>query len=265
VTTTIALKNADRLPCETLSVLEQHAEALHGILKDKLVGVYVHGSVAMGGFSPQQSDLDYLAVVAAPLDASERRQLSEVFLSLHGKSGFRKGVEMSIVESRFAGRDFRYPTPYVFHMGTIEQVKHHGSPHSHEHCDPDLASHLTVVRARGICVFGKEIEEVFAPIDPTFFHHSNLADVANARDLILEDPVYVILNLCRTLYALRYDRVYSKVEGAKLYLRDREDFRLLVATALRDYETGAASQYDPALSQQFAAAMLAEIEQADRF
>jgi streptomycin 3"-adenylyltransferase len=260
--TAIALKNTTRLPRETLPVLEQHTNALHGILGDKLMGVYVHDSAAMGGFSPQQSDLDYLAVVAAPLDPSERRQLSEVFVSLHGKSGFRKGVEMSIVEARFAGNDFRFPTPYEFHMGTIEQLRHHGLPHHHEHCDPDLASFFTVVRKRGVCVFGRDIAEVFAPIDRKYFMRSNFEDLRSARDDILKDPVYVILNLCRTLAALDHDDVYSKIEGANLYLKERQEFRELVQTALGDYETDHASQYDLALSQQFAAAMLAEIEQA---
>ena len=256
------LKNTERLPRETLPVLEQHTSALLRVLRAKLVGVYVHGSAAMGGFTPRQSDLDYLAVVAKPLNEVERAGLSEAFLSLHGRSGFRKGVEMSIVEARFAGTGFRYPTPYEFHMGTREQVEHHGSPHRFEHRDPDLASHFAVVRERGVCVFGRDIAKVFAPVPRKYFFLSNLEDVRNARDQILKDPVYVVLNLCRTLFAVEDGNVYSKIEGARHYLEKRTEFRELVQTALGDYQSGGPSNYDPAKLQEFANALLAEIERA---
>jgi predicted nucleotidyltransferase len=259
------LKDTERLPRQTLPVLEEHTNALHEILGDKLVGVYVHGSAALGGFTPQQSDLDYLAVVAKPLSANERARLSEVFLSLHGTSGFRKAVEMSIVEARFAGTDFRYPTPYEFHMGTLEQVERHGSPHRFEHRGPDLASHFTVVRERGVCVFGRVIAKVFTPVPRRDFFLSNLEDASNARDKILRDPIYVILNLCRTLFAVEDGNVYSKIEGARLYLRkQRELYELheLVRTALADYQSGGSSNYDPAKLQEFAIALLGEIERA---
>src|SRR5258708_2417684 len=144
------LKNADKLPRETLPVLEEH------------VGV-----------------------------------LARAFLGLHGKSGFKKGVEMSIVQARFAGADVRYPTPYEFHMGSLEQVAHHGKPHDREHVDADLASFFTVTRERGVCVYGKEIADVFAAIDRRYFLASNYEDVRRAREAIVNDPVYVVLNLCR--------------------------------------------------------------------
>jgi len=254
------LKNTERLPPEALPVLTEHVDALVRILGAKLVGVYVHGSAAMGGFHPQQSDLDYLALVSSPLTAGERRGLAEAFAALHGASGFRKGVEMSIVESRFAGADFRYPTPYEFHMGTLEQVRHHGEPHAHEHLDPDLASHFTVTAARGVCVYGAEIADVFAPLDRKYYWQSNLEDVRSAPEAIARDPVYTILNLCRSREGLRDGSIYSKVEGGERYLASEMDSRALVETALRDYRSATVSAYDAAEARRFVDVMLAEIE-----
>jgi streptomycin 3"-adenylyltransferase len=147
-------------------------------------------------------------------------------------------------------------------MGTLEQVERHGSPHRFEHRGPDLASHFTVVRERGVCVFGRDIAEVFASVPRRDFFLSNLEDARNARDQILRDPVYVILNLCRTLFAVEDGNVYSKIEGARLYLRKRRERHELVRTALGDYQSGGASNYDPAKLQEFANALLAEIERA---
>ena len=35
------------------------------ILGGNLVGLYLHGSLALGGFNPRRSDVDYIAVVQA--------------------------------------------------------------------------------------------------------------------------------------------------------------------------------------------------------
>lgn len=258
------LQNIDRLPPETIPVLAEHVRTLARILGGKLVGVYVHGSAAMGGFNPAQSDLDYLGVVDGPLDARERRELSVAFLRLHGTSGFRKGVEMSIVEARFAGRVFRYPTPYEFHMGSLEQVRHHGEPHDHEHLDPDLASHFTVTRTRGVCVYGKPVADVFAAVPRQNFLQSNWLDISVARESIGRDPVYTILNLCRTAMGLRDGAVYSKVEGGEAFLESSSEFRALVETALSDYRHATVSPYDTSEALRFAEHMLAEIEIAMR-
>ena len=255
------LKNTGRLPPETIPVLEEHLSLLQSNLGDKLIGVYVHGSAAMGGFTPHQSDLDYLAIVSSPLAPDERKRLSEGFLGLHGTSGFSKGVEMSIVEERFAGRDFRYPTPYEFHMGSLEQVRHHGEPHQKEYLDPDLASHFTIARERGVCVYGKNIDAVFARIDRKYFIRSNYEDVRIAPTLIEKDPVYTILNLCRTLYGLKKGEVLSKVEGAESYLADRSEYLSLVREALMNYQSGTTGSWDRAELQKFASAMLREIEE----
>jgi streptomycin 3"-adenylyltransferase len=254
------MKNADKLPPETIPVLEEHIGVLVRALGTNLVGVYVHGSAAMGGFGPQQSDLDYLAVVSSALSARERQSLSHAFLALHATSGFRKGVEMSIVEERFAGKDFRYPTPYEFHMGSLEQLAHHGKPHMTEHADADLASFFTVTRERGVCVYGKEIAKVFAAIDRKYFLASNYEDVRNARETILNNPVYVILNLCRTLCTLKDGGVYSKIDGARRFLSQSNPHRALVERALLDYEGATTSGYEREESVLFAQTMLAEIE-----
>lgn len=256
----LVFKNMDRLPAEVVPVLSEHIATLAATLGEKLVGVYVHGSAAMGGFNPKQSDLDYLALVSAPLNAREREALSETFLELHGKSGFRKGVEMSIVEERFTGKEFRYPTPYQFHMGTPDQIRHHGIPCESEYVDPDLASHFTVTRERGICAYGKNIEDVFEPVDRRYFIHSNLVDIQGAREQILNDPVCVILNLCRTLCGLRDDSIYSKKEGGEKYLCQAGSYRDLVLKAVSDYDTGQCSTYDPNESFHFADETLSEIQ-----
>jgi streptomycin 3"-adenylyltransferase len=145
-------------------------------------------------------------------------------------------------------------------MGSLAQVRHHGAPHSEEHLDPDLASHFTVTRARGICVWGEARESVFAPVPRRAFLQSNYLDVSGSRESIGRDPVYTILNLCRTVCGMRTGEVYSKEEGAAAFLKSAGSFRGLVETALADYRSAKVSAYDQAEAQRFVDAMLAEIE-----
>ena len=60
------------------------------------------------------------------------------------------------------------------------------------------------------------------------------------RELVLKDPVYAILNLCRALYAQSENAVLSKVEGAERYLSETRPHRELVLAALSIYRGEAA-------------------------
>lgn len=257
----VSLKNTNKLPKAVIPVLQEHVAALKQVLGTKLVGVYVHGSAAMGGFTPEQSDLDYLAVVSSPLDASERESLAKACASLHGKAPFRKGVEMSIVEERFAGKGFRHPVPFEFHMGdNVERLLAQGKPREGEQLDPDLAGHFMYARERGVCVFGRDTSEVFAPVDRAAFDASIRNDLENAPELILKDPVYVVLNLCRALYQRKTGQLYSKQEGAELYLKNARRYCELVRRALNEYRTGQKSEYSTRELMAFAERMLKEID-----
>ena len=48
------------------ALLSKFTEETRNILGDELVGVYLHGSAAMGCFNPAKSDLDLLIVVKKP-------------------------------------------------------------------------------------------------------------------------------------------------------------------------------------------------------
>lgn len=48
-------------------LLDKIAEGYRGILKDNLVGIYVHGSIAMKCFHWDKSDIDFIAVVRESL------------------------------------------------------------------------------------------------------------------------------------------------------------------------------------------------------
>ena len=96
---------------EAMKVLDIIVEKLKNILGENLVGVYLHGSLAMGCYTTA-SDIDFIALVKEPMDISVKRGIIEEILNL--KNLPEKGLEMSIVLEKFA-KEFIYPTPFELH------------------------------------------------------------------------------------------------------------------------------------------------------
>ena len=166
-------------------------------LLDALVGVYLHGSAAMGCYHPSHSDLDLLVVVHQEPTATAKRQYLDEIVRLCAAAP-AKGIEMSVVDEAIC-RHFRYPTPYLLHFSKMHLQAYRDDPSSYirrmRGDDPDLAAHFTVVLQRGRVLYGKPIREVFAPVDPRFYWDSIWQDVRNVPADILEPVSYTHLTL----------------------------------------------------------------------
>ena len=106
--------------------------------------------------------------------------------------------------------------------------------------DPDLPAHLMCVRKRGVCLYGKPVDEVFGEVDWQDFMRSVLADFdwIVADENICGSPYYCILNICRVLQLLQEDgrQVLSKYEGGSWGIRNLpEEYTALVEKALEVY------------------------------
>jgi len=235
----------EELPKSVQPLLTCHTSILSEILENKLVGVYVHGSATTKGFSFEQSDIDYIAVIESPLSDEERQLLSQRFLAVFGKGTPGNGAEMHIVLRKYVGSGFIYPTPFEFHFGTEEQIRHFGNKPSQIETDYDLAGHLRMLSDTGICIFGLPIEEVFHKIPDEIFFDSITRDCQESHDSIMaqtpdEDcwvPSYATLNHCRTLSFIKTGKVCSKIEGGQWALEHLpSEHRDVVRAALEDKE-----------------------------
>lgn len=197
---------------DTNQILTTVVRLFKEILKDNLVGVYLHGSLAMGCCT-NTSDIDILVVVNHPLTFSIKRHIIDGIIVLEALP--EKGLEMSIVLKKHT-RDFVYPTPFELHYSDFHQAKYlHERDYICVGRDRDLAAHITVINQRGICLFGEEIHDVFGCVPRDDFLNAILFDIENVKTKILIKPVYYILNLCRILLYLKEGSVSSKLEGGK--------------------------------------------------
>lgn len=242
------------------NILDTIVNAYRDILKDNLVGIYVHGSLAMDCFNPNISDVDLLVVIKEKLNFNKKRQLIHLLLELD-KLGPENGFEMSILLEAHA-KDFKYPTPFVLHFS-----KEHKEKYEEDYnymCengeDPDLAAHITITTARGVCIFGKPIKDVFQAVPKKYYLKSIMYDIENAREDILNSPVYIILNLCRVLYYLREGMICSKKEGGEwAYSNIPIEYTEIIGQALLCYKDNEIFNYDTKALIDFADFMMKEI------
>jgi len=252
-------------PALVRAQVEGFVHAIQALLADQLVGVYLHGSLAMGCFNPSRSDLDMLVVTHAGLPAQTRRDLAELLLEL---SGAPAPIEISFIR-RADLIPWSHPAPFDLHYSEAWRGKYERDLASgawrawgaSQQRDPDLAGHITVTLRRGICLYGAVIADVFPEVPSQDYIESIRSDVEEALGYIRQNPVYAVLNACRTYAYLREGHVFSKDEGGAWALQVLpSQHRGVVAAALALYRHDR-DEVDlmPAALDAFAAYMRGEI------
>lgn len=245
-------------------LLHRFTEMSRDILSDNLVGVYLHGSAAMGCFNPQKSDLDLILIVGNDILDIEKMEFMRNVVKLN-KEAPAKGFELSIVKKEHCN-PFVYPTPFELHFSNAHLNWFRNDPDDYlrkmKGTDRDLAAHFTIIRKYGIVLYGAEIEKTFGEVPVKDYIDSIWYDVENAKDDILENPLYVTLNLCRVLAYLREGLVLSKKAGGEWGMKTlHSGFRGLIHTALACYESDRKMIAEAKLLQDFAGQMLVQIEE----
>ncbi|WP_010280868.1 aminoglycoside adenylyltransferase domain-containing protein [Bacillus timonensis] len=198
------------------------------MINESYVGFYLHGSLAMGGFNTNSSDIDVLVITDKSMEIEDKRNLAQ-FLLDYSKSPF--SIEISFLNTEQL-RHWQHPCPYDFHYselwrGRFETDLLNGTYqflNDDIHLDGDLAAHLTITYQRGICVEGKPIKEVFPLVPRSDYISSILGDYQDCLVNIEEDPIYCSLNLLRVFWYLKEGVISSKQEagdwGLKTFPRE---------------------------------------------
>ncbi|RKM55484.1 DUF4111 domain-containing protein [Butyrivibrio sp. X503] len=244
------------------TILTQFVDRSKDILKENLVGVYLHGSAVMGCYNPKKSDLDLIIVVNGAMSDSEKKAFMDMVVELN-ENGPAKGIEMSVVK-REVCKPFVYPTPFELHFSVMHLGWYKDNPDDYIQKmngeDSDLAAHFTIIKKRGKCLYGDPIDEVFGEVPSADYMDSIKDDIAEAEDDIVDNTMYITLNLARVLAYKKDDLVLSKKEGGEWALNAvPQEYHDQIKEAMREYETGGNASYDIELAKRYARYMLKEI------
>lgn len=243
-------------------ILDKISCAYKEILKNNLVGIYVHGSIAFGCFNQSKSDIDFLTVTKSTPSIEEKVMLIQTLLDLENLSP-PKGIEMSVVLEENC-LNFVYPTPFELHFSNshIESCREN----LEEYClamngtDKDLAAHFTVIKTVGIVWYGKSIESVFGYVSRQYYLDSIKSDIENSENEIIKNPVYIILNLCRVLAFIRENLVISKEQGSLWGIKNLPSIYIpVIEEALKSYSSNKDFSADNKLAEDFSRYMIRKI------
>ena len=201
--------------------LDRVVSTLGEHLGAELVGAYLHGSLALGAFDPGRSDVDILAVCAAPLSPKRRTSVGQALAAIpRPPSG--GDLELSLVDEAAVRMPPAAP-PFEVHVSTHEEpsvVDGADRPG-----DEDLLIHFAMVRARGHVLAGPEPGELFPAPDRAALIRAFLSDIEWARENgaagweghympEFASMAYRVLNAARSWRYLETGDLGSKVEGA---------------------------------------------------
>jgi Domain of unknown function (DUF4111) len=201
-----------------------------------LTGVYLHGSAAMGDYDPARSDVDILAVCAAPLGPGERARLGAALGRDALPCPAGAGLEFSLV-TQAAARDPGRAPAYELHGWDDEGRVRPGG----ERGDPDLPLHFAVVRQVGLAVYGPPPAGVVRDVPPG----EQIRLVRDELDWTVANasPSTQVLTACRA-WALAVDgRFRAKQAAAEWALRHGAP--AAVAQVLADHRAARDSHPDP--------------------
>ena len=221
-------------------ILQRCRQLFERMLGGNLVGIYVHGSIAFGCFTWEKSDIDFLVVTRTAMTYGEKLSILKGLLEINEEAP-DKGIEMSVMQLKDT-LDFKHPAHFDLHYSNGHYDWAHRDPE--DYCrkmngeDPDLAAHCTVINHVGQVLCGLPIDMVFGPVAKEDYLDSICGDVENAIEDVKENPVYIILNLCRVLAYVRENLVLSKKQGGEWGIRNLpEEYRMLIAQALLCYQS----------------------------
>ena len=180
--------------------LAELVEKLQGILGASLVGVYVGGSWALGGYEPPDSDLDVAVVIREPLSEEGAARLVAAFRHEAFPCPAR-GLEL-VVYTRESAASATTDPGFELNLNTGARLTSRADREPQPGERHWFAVDRSVLAAHGIALLGPSAAEVFAPIAADDLRPV-LADVLRWYEREAPESDDAILNAGRSLRFVR--------------------------------------------------------------
>lgn len=190
------------------------------VLGDYFLGLYLHGSLALGDFDPGHSDIDFLVVTKKALPKKMVGQLEAMHAHI-----IQSGPEwVDKLEGSYLSKK------------AIRRYNPEETPHPHvweqkfrvARDQRDWIIHRHILREYGVIVAGPPIKSMIDPVSPdelqeaivTTFREAWVPKL-NEREWLIPTyyQAYVTLTCCRALYTIKFGIIASKPASARWALK----------------------------------------------
>ncbi|MGC9541773.1 aminoglycoside adenylyltransferase family protein [Streptomyces sp. UG1] len=183
---------------------------LHHTLGTAILGIYLHGSAALGGLRPH-SDIDVLVVVRERMSPDQRRALVRELMEVSG--GGSRPVELIVVVQDDV-RPWRYPPTCEFLYGEWLRDEYERGVLPAREPSPDLAPLLTMVLSANAPLYGPPPADLLDPVPHADLRRAIVAAVPELLAELESDTRNVLLTLARIWVTLATGTVRSKDAAA---------------------------------------------------
>lgn len=197
---------------EIRALLDLLLAQIQSILGDRLLGLYVVGSLVVGDFDPDVSDIDLIAVTVGDLDADEAACL--------------KAMHIAVAQAHPRWDD-RIEAVYV----AAESLKQRPSAHRLAKIGPgepfyvfdangsDWLINWYVLYENGVALYGAPPRSITPPVAPDDLLPAMRRQLPELREWIAQGEhrgaqAYAILTMCRALYTFARRGFVSKRQAA---------------------------------------------------
>jgi hypothetical protein len=185
------------------------------VLRDRFIGLYLGGSLALGDFYPQRSDIAFIVVTLdeLPPDMIVALEAMHTGLWASGAKWVRKLDGSYVPQSVFRHWTAAHP-PCPFVEADRFYLTNQGSAVIQRH----------IIRQHGVAVAGPSPQTLLEPVEADELRRALRDSLAQWWRPLLDDPAWLqqrhkqpfaILTMCRTLYTLAYGVVASKPVAAQ--------------------------------------------------
>lgn len=221
----------NQLSNETRACLEYFQQDLTQLLQDKLYGIYLYGSIALGAYEQGKSDIDFIVLYNDELTKQEEQRIADLHKKLLEEYPHEAtrldGFYLFSAHAGLTNTEL-FPYPYVTE----------GHFHSAGHWD---INHVTwwVLKNKGIALTGPAARELPYAVEDyqlldtmaynihvywknyigrmrTYTQSINLTEASEATQTELDtDFVYAILTLSRIYYTISKKDIVSKTAAGQ--------------------------------------------------
>ena len=188
---------------------------MQATLEDHFIGLYLGGSLALGDFDPDRSDIDFVAVTADALPPETIAALKAMHARLWASgSTWAMRLDGSYVPQRMLRRWSSEDAPCPFVEADEFYVTNQGSAVIQRH----------IIREYGVVVAGPSSHTLIDPVDADGLRDAMRDSLEKWWRPLLDDPDWVqriqkqpfaILTMCRALHMREHGIVASKPVAAR--------------------------------------------------
>lgn len=213
------------------TIISELLYEIRKILKEKLVGLYLDGSLVIGDFDIQQSDIDLVAAISVEINDDEFDKLKAMHgLFVKNNPTWDDRIEVCYITTEALSR-VKSSTSSIVNISP-------GEPFHRLEFSKEWIMNWYLTREKGVTLFGPSPKTIIEPISKADFIQSVKNHALSWDKWVRNMPKnsyaqsYARLSLCRVLYSYRNGDQVSKEQAAKWVLNELPEWSNIINEAL---------------------------------